>query len=335
MIQIIVWLLSQLDVVCADYEHCHMTSDSDVPQTGAELYRTGPWLVVYGHGPESEDAATRVCEQCSMHNVDTECHAIDQVAAKVGSLANFFGLVVVLPSARTPSLPAELKQSADLIISYRARRPEGLKSLLNRHCKWYEAGVIHVLGLHGLMSHPRMRPALARSCVQYYLDDPSQLFDVFAIYTGQNVPPVPPPPEPPGTPVEELWRYLKSWGLTNIKDIPRMLACIDRCREYYEDPRFPQLYRPVPGYPGNRLDIILDGPPDLEAGDHKTWMENGARVWRHVKAQLQGIEPNFGRPEGSNAKGAQAALRDFYLTLKIMDLYMRNSDESDWPSTPS
>lgn len=329
---IIVWLLSQLDVACADYEHRHMTSDSDVPHTGAELYRTGPWVVVYGHGLESEDAATRVCEQCSRHNVDTECHAIDQVAAKVRSLANFLGLVVVLPSACTPSLPAELKQSADLIISYRARRPEGLESLLNRDCRWYEAGVIHVLGLHGFMSHPRIRSALARSCARYYLDYPSRSFDVFKIYTGQNVPSVK-PPEPET--IKELWRYLESWGLTNIKDIPRMLTCIDSCREYYEDPRFPQLYRPVPGYPGNRLDIILEGPPDLEAGDHKTWMENGARVWRHVQAQLRDIEPDFGRPEGLNAKGAQAALRDFYLTLKIMDRYMRDSDESDWPSTPS
>jgi len=324
-----------------------MADNSDVPQAGTRLYRTGPWLVVYGHGPDSEDAATRVCEQCSMQNVDTECYAIDQVVISVRSLAYFLGLVIVLPSARTPSLLAELKQSADLIMAYRARKREGLQPLLNGDCKWYEAGVIQVLGLHGLMSHPRIQSALAHSCAQYYLDDLSLPPDVFEIYNGQNVASVQPPPPPEITEahvhaksserarMRDLWRILQSWGLTNIKDIPRMRACIEGCREHYENPRRPQLYRPVPDYLGNRLDIILEGPLDLEVGDHKTWTENGARVWRYVKKQLQEIEPNFGRPGGSDIKGAQAALRDFWLALKDMHVYMWNSDESDWPSARS
>jgi hypothetical protein len=59
--------------------------------------------------------------------------------------------------------------------------------------------------------------------------------------------------------------------------VPKVIACIDTCRSYYEHPRFAQLYRPIPGLPRNRLDIILGGPADTVVGDRKAWQENGAR----------------------------------------------------------
>lgn len=60
------------------------------------LYRSGPWLVIYGSGPDSEDTATQVREQCLARGIDAVLCPVDEI--RQVRLDRFAGLVVVLPS---------------------------------------------------------------------------------------------------------------------------------------------------------------------------------------------------------------------------------------------
>ncbi|MDQ2880458.1 MAG: hypothetical protein M3Y48_04130 [Actinomycetota bacterium] len=325
--------VARLDTASELHNPHNVTKGTKRPPTGPERYRSGPWLVIYGHGPASEDAAKQVCEECTLHGVDTKCCAIDQVASI--NLAYFTALVLVLPSARTASLLSTLEQFVRAILSYCARRPYGLNELLYGNCAWYEAGVIHVIGLRGIMQHPRVKSALARDCVKYYLDDLDPP-DLFKAYDGQKVDLAHTSTQNSDAhifcgnderaDIDSIWRYLQSWGLTSSENVPQIRKCIEGCRDRYEDDRFPALRRPNPNAPSsNMLDLILDGP-HVVVGDPKTWMENGARVWRYVERRIREIEPNFHRPKGAKKRGAQAALRQFYLNLRIISDYISLSD---------
>jgi hypothetical protein len=243
----------------------------------------------------------------------------------------------VLPSVRTASLLSTLEQLIRAIFAYRARRPYGLKELRTEDYAWHEVGVIHVIGLRAIMQHPRIQSALARSCVRYYLDDP-RLPDLFDAYDGPGLALTKITDqsidthmfrggdEHADTDIDRIWRYLQSWGVTRFENIPRIRKCIEKCRDHYENDRFPALYRPNPDASNsNMLDLLLDGP-DAVVGNPKTWMENGARVWRYTKARIREIEPKFDRPKGPGKKGAQADLRQFYLNLIIITDHITLSD---------
>lgn len=115
--------------------------DASSGPPGWRLYRSGPWLVVHGSGPDSEDAAIQIREQCVTRGIDIVLHPID--ALQRVHLDHFVGLVVVLPSQFADRATA-LGPFARLIVDYRARRPEGLESILNGSCEWFEAGVVQV-----------------------------------------------------------------------------------------------------------------------------------------------------------------------------------------------
>lgn len=245
---------------------------------GWRLYRSGPWLVVYGSGPESEDAAIEVRKQCFACGVDIVLRPIDEVGQ--ARLDRFSGLVVVLPSSLAG--PPPLQPFARLIVDYRARRPEGLESILNGSHDWFDAGVVQVVGRRAIVQHPGFRTALDRVCARHYADD-SKPPDVFQPYTARNFTLVQKLEEQPAgdlrdESIERLWSDVQAWGVDDIRDVPKLLKCIDGFRNHYESERFSQLYRPIHGLPRNRLDIILDGPHDVIIGDSKTWTENGARV---------------------------------------------------------
>lgn len=127
--------------------------------------------------------------------------------------------------------------------------------------------------------------------------------------------------------IKRLWCEVQAWGVTDIRHVPKLRKCIDDFRNYYEDRRFSQVYRPVPGLHRNRLDIILDGPDDIVTGDRKTWAENGARVCRRVLIELKKIVPELTRPGRRNTKDAQKQLRRLYRNLRVIDDYMRGLDE--------
>jgi hypothetical protein len=218
-----------------------------------------------------------------------------------------------------------------LIGDYRARRPEGLESIINGSCEWFAAGVVQVVGLRAIIQHPAMRTALGRVCARHYTDDSGPL-DVFQPYTRRPLLTQQLDEQLTSATrdenIERLWRDVQAWGVTDIQDVPRLRKSIDNFRDYYEDKRFSQLYRPISNNPQNRLDIILDGPDGEVAGNRTTWMENGARVCRNVVEGLKKIVPELTRPSGrNNTKGAQKELRRLYRNLRIIENYMRGPNE--------
>jgi hypothetical protein len=304
-----------------------MVDDATSGPPDRRLYQSGPWLVVYGSGPDSEDTAIQIREQCVVHeNVEVVLCPIDELQPV--RLDHFPALIVVLPSQlAVPS--AALRPFARLIVDYRARRPEGLESILNETCQWFDAGVVQVVGRRAIMTYSGIRDALDRVCARHYTDD-SRLPDVFQPYTRRFVL----AQQPDGQPVREvrdesierLWRDVQAWGVTDIRDVPKLRKCIDNFRSHYESPRFSQLYRPIKSIARNRLDIILDGPDNEVTGTSKTWMENGARVCRNVENELKRTVPGLARPGGcGNTKDAQKQLRRLYRNLRIIESSMRGS----------
>ena len=79
----------------------------------------------------------------------------------------FPGLVVVLPSRLADPAPV-LRPLARLIVDYRARRPEGLASIIDGSCAWFDAGVVHVIGRRGIMHHPEMGVTRDRVCASLH-----------------------------------------------------------------------------------------------------------------------------------------------------------------------
>lgn len=300
------------------------------PRRADRLYRSSPWLVVYGSGLESEDAAAQVREQCTGRGVETVLQPIDEIQ-QVRRLDRFSGLVVVLPSPQRPDLSAALGSFARLILDYRARRPEGLESILNDSCEWFNAGVVQVVGRRETIGHSGMSTVLDRVCTQHCTDD-SGLLDVFQPYTRRVVLARQPDGQPAGKMrdenIERLWRDVQAWGVNDIRDVPKLRKCIDNLRDHYESKRFSQLYRPIANVTRNRLDIILDGPHNEVNGTRKTWMENGARVCREVEKELKKIVPELTRPGGSNnKKDAQGQLRRLYRDLRIIESAERGSSQ--------
>lgn len=292
-------------------------------------HRSGPWVVVYGCGPDSEDVGHEVHKQCISRGVDSLLHPIDEINQV--RLDRFTGLVVVLPSQlANPS--SVLRPFTRLIMDYRARRPEGLESILNGSCEWFEAGVVQVVGRPAIMRHPEMRAALDHACARHDTGA-SGVLDVFQPYMRKLVlaqqldePLV--ADEVRDHDIGRLWRDVQAWGVTDIHDVPKLRKCIDDYREHYENSRFSRLYRPIGDIPRNRLDIILDGPQDVVIGDRKTWMESGARVCREVIKGLHKIVPELTRPSKSNnTKDAQKQLRMLYRKLRTIDGYLHVLDK--------
>jgi hypothetical protein len=284
--------------------------------------------VVYGSGPDSEDAGLKVRKQCITRGVDLVFCPIDEVQQI--RLDRFAGLVTVLSSALSGP-PVALRPFARLIVDYRARRPEGLASILNGSCEWFNAGVVQVVGRRTVMRHPGIRPALDRVCARHYTDVSGSL-DVFQPYTTQRFGIMQQLDEEPANDVRDesikrLWRDVRAWGISDIQSVPKIRKCIEDFRNHYEDGRFSQLHRPIPGLARNRLDIILDGPHDAIIGNRKTWMENGARVCRDVLKELKKIVPELTRPDGrDNTRDAQKQLCRLYRNLRIIDNHMRGPD---------
>lgn len=296
---------------------------------GWQLHHSGPWLVVYGSGPESEDTAVHIRKQCLTRGVGVVVHPVDEVRQVRHD--RFPGLVVVLPSWLADPAPV-LRPFARLIMDYRARRPEGLASIIDGSCAWFDAGVVHVIGRRMIMHHPEMGIIRDRVCVRHYTDE-SGLPDLFQPYTRRLVVAAQHDEnlvagEVGDDNIARLWRDVQAWGVTDIHDVPRLRKCIDDCRDHYESSRFPQLYRPISEVPRNRLDIILDGPDDQVVGNRKTWMENGARVCRNVVKELNKMVPELTRPGGrKTTKDAQKQLRRLYRNLRIIENYLRDLNQ--------
>jgi hypothetical protein len=294
--------------------------------SGADLHGGGPWLIIYGTGAQSEDIANNVAERCTGRHVASRLRTIDDVSDLV--LGTYTGLVLSLPSTLTTNVRDALKPFIDLVVDYRARKRPGLDQILNGSCRWFDVGDVRIVGPRALIHHSTMKTARAHACAVHYVEADLAEVDVFELYTNRGLSLVRQPIEEPdgnivGENIQRVLRRIESWGV-NDSDIPAILDHIDRFREHYENPRFSQLYRPIPGLLRNRLDIILDGPHDVIVGTEKTWQENGARVARELRAELQKLFPGIARPDNLDKKrDSVRALTGFYRDLKIITKYMR------------
>ncbi|HEY6424556.1 MAG TPA: hypothetical protein VIY28_15185 [Pseudonocardiaceae bacterium] len=281
--------------------------------------------------------AEYIKDRCAERQVSTDVWPIDEIG-KV-HLDRYPGLIVVLP-AQLEATPADsLRPVGQLLGLYRSKRPLGLDWLLQGRCQWFEAGVVQVVGLRGVMGHPVIKAAMDQHkvCARHLMDVSQPPIDVFRPYAaGSAVLLAEAAIKSAGDTSEEprrLWRYIRTWGVTDIRDVPELRKCIEECRNHYENPRFPALYRPVSGIPGNRLYFLLEQPDYKPSGAQKAWAENGARVWRYVNKQLLQIVPTLARPgERDRTKGAQRELRELYLALCPLDAYIQLVDQSEWPS---
>jgi hypothetical protein len=297
------------------------------------VHRIEPLLVVYGRGTRAEDVAQDViAHSCADRGLDATVLPIDEIGQV--TLVFYRALIVVLPSEVPKDLIGELRPFMRLIDDYRARRPHGLRSLWEGSCEWFAVGVVQVCGLRAIMQNPRVQALLNRAtvCARHYIDEFDPPVDVFKPYCYRSSTVSDPDSGPNDNvrreSIRSACRTIRKWGVTDMQMVPRLRQCIDKCRDHYENPRFPQLRRPDPRFDRNRLDIILDGPHDLVVGDRKTWMENGARVCRYVREQLQREVPELDQP---CTRGAQEQLRDLYQALRIVERAMEDPDGLGFP----
>lgn len=282
-----------------------------------------PCLIVYGSGSDSEELAHKIGEQCRELGIRSRARAIDD--RHDADLARFPSMVAVLPTfSDNLKIRTSLEPFAGLIADYRLRWPEGLGHV-RAGVDPLDVGVAYLVGERVLVHHSTMRSSLRRVC-HVHISDQDGPFDLLRPY---RTPATPPPAAPWDEPtdvvastVQETWSYIKQWGVADPTSIAQLLQCIRRCRNHFEDPKKPQLYRPHRDLARNRLDLILDGP-DAQMGDSKTWSENGARVWRYVLQQLQLIEPAIRRPAKANARDAQKDLRRLYNSMRVIDAFQR------------
>jgi hypothetical protein len=304
-----------------------MTSSGDPPgggtARGAKLHRSGPFLVVYGSGPRAEDVALEAARQCAARGVHAEMRPIDEI--RQVRLVFYLALIVVLPSVlmTDPAVVAVvLPPFKRLILDYRARRPEGLRSLQDGNCEWFAVGVLQVCGLRAIMQHPQTKDLLegARVCAKHYIDDFEPTVDVFRPYDSEFS--ILPDPDPGpdgdvvGRSIEDARQTIREWGVVDMHKVPRLRQRIDECRDHFETNRFSALYRPNPSAPNsNMLDLILDGPHGV-IGDQKAWLENAARVCRYVREQLKKEVPGCEQP---STRRVQQQLRKLYQILRIVE----------------
>lgn len=252
-------------------------------------------------------------------------------------LVFYLALIVVLPSVlmTDPAVVAVvLPPFKRLLLDYRARRPDGLRSLRDGSCEWFAVGVLQVCGLRAIMQHPRTRDLLdsAGVCVKHYIDDFEPTVDIFRIYDS-GFPIL--PESSPGLDgdvyersIESARQTIQELGLVDMQKVSRLRQCINECRHHFEADRFSALYRPNPSAPNSdMLDLILDGPHDV-IGDRTAWLENTARVCRYVRKQLQREMSALEQP---GTRRVQQQLRELYQSLQIVEQAMGDPGDAELP----
>lgn len=291
--------------------------------------------MVHAHGSASHTVVEKVRHQCEEAGITLDCVPLEGASPLD---AQFYTcVIVVLPAILDKDWPQFVVRLDDLLRGYRSVRRQGLAALLDREVAWHRAGVVQAIGPRAVVWHPMLSDSQQRICVRHYASDP---IDVLRPYTRSAVPatdgePVAVDPTMDGDArCLPSWRYLRGWGVGGIHAVPLLRQRVETCREHFEDQRYPALYRPVPGLYSNRLAMILDDisytPTERE---RKTYLENGARVWRYVLRELRKVEPAFARPnERTNTRDATKDLRLFYAALCPVDEYLKLLPENEWES---
>lgn len=306
--------------------------EEEVPETGVNRYKSGPWLIVYGHGLVSEARARDIAGQCAERGVDYEISTIDEIAPKKDRLRSFHGLIVVLPFVDGPQRVSAVRRVVEFVKAYRATRNEGLTPLLDGSRRWFEVGVVQLVGGDGAVDRELRSIAHMVDCHHRLRD--GDTVDPFAAYASDGR------LEPPDAQFDrpsfarslgKLRANLHSWGISwELTEITEIRRFIDSTREIWESPTFSSLHRPVQGAERNRLDFLLDDPdyvPPEDECSRKKWMEGGQRVVSRVLHELRERYPDIRRPSGR--EGAKHLQRDFqflYQTLRAAEEVLRRGE---------
>lgn len=302
----------------------------DQPPRGKDLYRTGPWLIIHGHGLQSETWARVIAEQCTAREVDYELATADDV--RHHNLGIYVGLIVVLPSTSTGRTPKSLAQLVEAIRAYRARKRDGLSALVAHRRRWYEVGVVQVFD-DADEPRPEVGPIMDLVC-HYHRIRHDQPLEPFAPY---EIPSLPAPRDPTlrsnhtARSIDRLRALIVSWGAEWSRDqITDIRKSIDGLRLTWESPTFRDLHRPVDGADRNRADFLLDQPDFIPPNcDRKKWMEGGQRVVTRILQDLRSKFPNLSRPiDRSGRRDLQKDFHQFYSALLLAERIL----EADRPA---
>jgi hypothetical protein len=311
-------------------------TDDGASKAGAEFHRSGPWIIIYGHGPESEDRAAELAAQCRARGVDYEMSAIDEAEPYKDHLRWFNALLFVLPSVTGSLRESDLRRIAEFVRAYRATRTEGLSPLLDGSRRWFEVGVIQVFAsvLGDELADAEIRSVLHLvDCLHVIKDD--ETLTPFAAYerASRLSPPTPQPRRSElARSIKELRATLHSWGMEwRLTDVVEARQFIDSMRRAWESNAYSDLRRPVKGAERNRLDFLLDDPnydPPANECPRKQWMEGGQRVVTRVLDELHERYPNIQRPaHRQGKKGKQEEFQRFYQTLRSAEEVLRIDDK--------
>jgi hypothetical protein len=302
----------------------------DQPPRGKDLYHHGPWLIVHGHGLESETRARQIAEQCEAREVDYEPATADDV--RLQNLGFYFGLIVVMPSASAGSHPKSRGQLVETIRTYRAHRRDGLSALIAQRRRWFEVGVVQVFDD---AAEPRPEVAAIMHLVCWYhqtrSDAPLAPFAPYEIasLSGPRGPTA--SSDHAARSVNKLRAIVVSWGVQWSRDeVGDVLKSIDNLRQIWENPTFRDLHRPVQGSDRNRADFLLDQPsfvPPQSDCDHKKWMEGGQRVVKRLLEELQSNFPSLSRPH--DRRGRRDLQKDFHVFYTALRAAEELLDEAD------
>jgi hypothetical protein len=318
-----------------------------------ELYGTGPWLVIESKGPIAHELAMQAVAQCAARGVRTELIGIEGLSAEE-NLGDFHGVVVTVPDA--PSSEADIKTLltlAKVIRQYRGSRRYGIGDLLDGSRPEYKVGILQVGGRAAVLNHQQFRRLEPSVCRTHRVDPKSTPLrvDFFSLYTLRS--PIPVAESQVEQNNSTAWNLLREWNIIDPDTVVAVRRVFQECIQFYHDPKFTALYRPVSGSQWNRLQYLLFDPdfygpvdPDDPADSRKKWMEGGARCGRHVLAQLQQLDPVIKRPHGRRSRDQQFDVQElfamvdglirtaeFRLLLDSPEILSRN-DESAPPVAP-
>jgi hypothetical protein len=244
---------------------------------------------------------------------------VDELHPK--DLKLYMALVVVLAKAGEGAQSLDL--FAQVITTYRARRPDGLQLLLGGERVWWQVGVVQVLHDGAAPPPELVRAAHGAVCRYMPVHDEDDLRPFAAYETGEPVR----TPEVAGrhaSAAGPLRTLLAAWGVGwHLVQVAEVRQFIERQRDVFENTRYFDLRRPVSDDHRNRLDFVLDDPaykPDPRVCDGTKWTEGGKRVVNKVLGELKMTYPAVGRPATRQGrKNLQKEFHEFYRALRVAE----------------
>ncbi|WP_226366980.1 hypothetical protein [Pseudonocardia sp. ICBG162] len=292
----------------------------------------GPWGVVHGRGVHSEDAAGEAVEQAIARSIEVIRLPIDDWT-ELGELAFYLGLVLILPDTlpRGARLSRDLAPYRELVTSYRARRPCSASDALLRRKRWWEIGVVQIVGYSAVLGSGPLRTIKDLCCARHPLDGDHEL-DFLSVYNQpatalREQVTTPSGIEIPDADYLAAVDRLRRWSISTT-DAAGVLAAINNYRQVIEsNPRRAGRHRPIANVRRNRLDLILDGPPEhlkspeawqtAVGANRKAWQEADAEVWRDVYGAIRKLYTGVQHPNRGHT-GAVQGLRELYNDLRIV-----------------